>query len=208
MENKETRTINYEVRMTEEGDQRKVYGYAAKYGVESNPMYDWRTGEMFVEVIERGFFDDVMDDPNTRALLNHDQNFVLARNQKTMSITSDEVGLRYEFLAPNTTAGQDLVENLRLGNIDQSSFAFSLKPTESEEWRKVENRIDGVTYVRTLKANGAEKLYDVSPVTYPAYPDATVGFRSLEQYKKQQEPPATTNNLDYYQRKLTLLKLQ
>lgn len=206
---KEVRTITHEVRMEGEGDTRKVFGYAAKYGTESSPMFDFRTGEMFVEVIEDGFFDNVINDPETRALLNHDQNHVLARNGKTMTITSDETGLRYEFTPPNTTAGNDLKENLRLGNIDQSSFAFSITAQTGEEWRSVENRSDGVKYIRTLKRGGASKLYDVSPVTYPAYPDATVALRSLDQYKeerKKEETPAP--NFDLIKAKLRIAKLK
>lgn len=191
------------------GEDQKVFGYAAKYGTESSPMYDYRTGEMFVEVIEDGFFESVINDPETRALLNHDQNHVLARNGKTMTITSDNVGLRYEFSPPNTTAGNDLKENLRLGNIDQSSFAFSIAEKTGEEWRSVENRADGVKYIRTLKRGGAGKLYDVSPVTYPAYPDATVALRSLDQHKeksKDQEPIAP--NLDLIKAKIKIAKLK
>ncbi len=183
--NMERRTVNAEVRMSGEGEAQKVIGYAAKYNLESSPMYDYRTGEMFVEVIEPGFFDNVIQDTETRALLNHDQNLVLARNNKTMTITSDDVGLRYEFQPPNTTTGNDLKENLRLGNIDQSSFAFSINDQSSEEWRSVGDRADGVKYIRTLKSGGAAKLYDVSPVTFPAYPDASVALRSLDNYKKE-----------------------
>ncbi len=206
---KEVRTITHEVRMEGDGEQKKVFGYAAKYGAESSPMYDYRTGEMFVEIIEQGFFDAVINDPETRALLNHDQNHVLARNTKTMTITSDDIGLRYEFTPPNTTAGNDLKENLRLGNIDQSSFAFSIKETNGEEWRAAEERSDGVKYIRTLKSGGASRLYDVSPVTFPAFPDSTVALRSLDQYKQSrnmQEPQAP--NFELIKAKIKILKLK
>lgn len=208
--NMERRTLNAEVRMMGDGEAEKVVGYAAKYNSESSPMYDHRSGEMFVEVIEPGFFDNVIDDPNTRALLNHDQNFVLARNKKTMEIISDETGLRYEFKPPNTTTGNDLKENLRLGNIDQSSFAFSISDQASEEWRSVTDRKDGVTYVRTLKRGGASKLYDVSPVTFPAYPDASVALRSLENFKtkNQQQTEPTKPNFDNHKRTIEILKLK
>lgn len=205
---KEVRTITHEVRMQGEGEEKKVFGYAAKYGTESSPMYDYRTGEMFVEIIEQGFFDSVINDPETRALLNHDQNHVLARNTKTMTITSDDIGLRYEFTPPNTTAGNDLKENLRLGNIDQSSFAFSIKEENGEAWQAVaEERNDGVKYIRTLKRGGASRLYDVSPVTFPAYPDATVALRSLDQFKEQNQAEQKPN-FDLIKAKIKILKLK
>jgi len=205
---KEVRTITHEVRMQGDGEENKVFGYAAKYGTESSPMYDFRTGEMFVEIIEPGFFDDVINDPETRALLNHDQNHVLARNTKTMTITSDDIGLRYEFTPPNTTAGNDLKENLRLGNIDQSSFAFSIKEENGEAWQAVtEERNDGVKYIRTLRSGGASRLYDVSPVTFPAYPDATVALRSLDQFKEQNQAEQKPN-FDLIKAKIKILKLK
>lgn len=207
--NIERRTLTAEVRMTGEGESQKVIGYAAKYGLESSPMYDFRTGEMFVEVIEPGFFESVINDQDTRALLNHDQNFVLARNTKTMTITSDNIGLRYEFAPPNTTTGNDLKENLRLGNIDQSSFAFSIADKTGEEWRSVENRTDGVKYVRTLKRGGAAKLYDVSPVTFPAYPDASVALRSLNNFKSENETPEPTKpNFELKRKKIEILRMR
>jgi len=105
------------------------------------------------------------------ALLNHDQNFVLARNNKTLKLEVDHIGLRYEFEAPNTTAGNDLIENLRLGNISKSSFAFTV---EQDDWEFKSNEPDKRTITRV------KRLFDVSPVTYPAYPDTTVGQRSRQ----------------------------
>ena len=50
------------------------------------------------------------------------------------------------------------------------SFAFK---TIADEWRENEDN----TETRTLKE---VQLYEVSPVTFPAYADTTVALRSLE----------------------------
>jgi HK97 family phage prohead protease len=162
IEGAERRFFNTEVRMDEES--RKVTGYAAVFEKESNDLGG------FVEVIERGAFDDVLED-DAMALFNHDSNFVLARNNRTLKLSVDKVGLRYEFDSPNTTAGNDLLENLRLGNIDTSSFAFQIDK-DGDSWEK-----RGDIQLRTIKK--FKRLFDVSPVTYAAYPDTSVALRSM-----------------------------
>jgi HK97 family phage prohead protease len=97
----------------------------------------------------------------------------------TLTLSVDERGLRYEFDAPNTTAGNDLLEMLKRGDVSQSSFAFTVK---DEKWDEVKAEMP----IRTITK--VKRLYDVSPVTYPAYPDTTVAKRSLDAAKKQEQP--------------------
>jgi HK97 family phage prohead protease len=198
-------SVKVELRAAAEGKPAMVAGYAAVYGSPSNTLRSSR-GD-FVEVIEPGFFDSVLND-DVRALFNHDDNFVLARSNAgkgTLRIFSDERGLAYEFEAPDTTAGRDLSVSLTRGDIDQSSFAFSIKQ-DGDKW---DRRSDGVL-VRTLRAGGCARLHDVSPVTYPAYPDTEVCARSasLDQFldadeakKAPQQPP-----LDLWERRLASIR--
>lgn len=165
----ERRYLETEVRADK--DSRKVEGYAAVFNKDSENLGG------FIERIAPGAFDSVMKD-DVVALLNHDQNFVLARNNKTLKISTDSVGLKYEFEAPNTTAGNDLIENLRLGNISKSSFAFTV---EKDNW---EFKSDGPD---KREITQIKRLFDVSPVTYPAYPDTTVAQRSKDYSLKNQD---------------------
>jgi hypothetical protein len=80
--------------------------------------------------------------------------------------------MEYEFEAPNTTLGNDLLEMVKRGDVYQSSFAFSV---EAEDWQERE----GMKPKRIIR--GIKKVYDVSPVTYPANPDTMVAKRSYEQ---------------------------
>jgi len=121
---------------------------------------------------------------------------------------SGDLGYRYE--TPNTTVGKDLAENIRLGNVTQSSFAFTIA---EEEW--VMGR-DNEPDVRVIKK--VERLYDVSPVTYPAYQDTSVGERSLNSAKeelsntkekeleRQREAEELDKELIKYKRELQKLK--
>jgi hypothetical protein len=76
--------------------------------------------------------------------------------------------LRYEIDPPDTTAGRDIVESIKRGDVDGSSFGFMPK---SQTWRK-----EGKILVREL--NDVD-LFDVSPVTFPAYNSTSVHVRSM-----------------------------
>lgn len=172
-----------EVRADGDGKVATVRGYAA--------MFDRRSENLggFVEIIKRGAFDDVLRD-DVRALFNHDANLILARSKNgegTLRFGADDAGLWYEFTPPDTQAGRDLVVSLKRGDVDQSSFAFSVR-REGQEWKDEQ---DGKLMVRTITK--VARLYDVSPVTYPAYPDTTVATRSLDEFRKEATPaPAIT----------------
>lgn len=179
-----------ELRMDGEGEQakRKVRGYAAVFGAESENL-GGDTYRMF-EKIERGAFDDVLKD-DVRALFNHDANLILARSKNgtgTLTLGVDDRGLFYEFEAPDTQAGRDLLVSLQRGDVDQSSFAFTVS-RGGQKWE--EETRDGVTTARRTITK-VSRLYDVSPVTYPAYPDASAALRSFEQMRAT--PPAPTAN--------------
>lgn len=158
---------------------RKISGYAAVFEKRSQDFGGW------VEVIDKRAFSDVLED-DVFALFNHDPNQVLARNKVTLKLSVDEVGLRYEFSPPNTTLGNDLHELVRSGVISKSSFAFRVK---EQKWEHPEDKTK--PSVRTVLK--VARLYDVSPVTYPAYPDSSVGTRS---FKKELEE-ASENWLEY-----------
>ena len=94
-----------------------VRGYAAVYDSDSEFMG-------YFEQIEKGAFDDVMND-DVRAYYNHDENYLLGRvSSGTLRIGTDKRGLYYEVDLPNTTYANDLVELMKRGDINQSSFAF------------------------------------------------------------------------------------
>lgn len=126
----------------------------------------------YIERIEQGAFDERLND-DVRFLYNHDANMILARTKSgTGELFLDDAGnLNYRYVTPNRTYAKDLADAIRSGDIDQSSYAFTI---DDEVW---ETRSDGKE-VRTIKKY--KQLYDVSPVTYPADPDTSVAKRSRE----------------------------
>lgn len=169
IKNGERRFFSPEIRNNEEG---VIEGVAAV--VNSQTDLGW-----YEERIDSGAFDDVMGD-DVVALFNHDANLPLARTtakgeSKLDLFLTKEGHLGYRFKAPNTQVGKDLNENIRNGIVSQSSFAFTISE-DSWEFANDQNKLK--KDVRTIRK--VERLYDVSPVTYPAYPDTSVGARSAE----------------------------
>lgn len=166
-----------EIRKADGGDKPSpitLRGYAAKFDVMSENLGGFR------EQIAPGAFADVLKD-DVRALFNHDANQVLGRTTAgTLRIAQDSTGLYYEVDLPDTQAARDLATSIERGDVSQSSFAFRVAPN-GDSWDENE---DGVI-IRTITKFA--RLYDVSPVTYPAYPDATIGMRSLEAWKASRD---------------------
>jgi len=185
-----TEALAVEERGEGEAKSPVLVGYAAVFNKMSNQLggqYGFR------EMIEPGAFDGVLDN-DVRAVLNHDANFVLGRSGAgTLRLSVDEVGLRYEVDMPNTQYARDLMESVRRGDIKESSFKFTVL---KDEWSESD---EGA--VRSIKQFG--RLLDVSPVTYPAYPDATVAQRSLEQWKQSNSyKQETEKRLQLYRKDL------
>jgi HK97 family phage prohead protease len=157
----ERRTVtgNVEVR-SEAGKPKYIEGYAAVFGKRSQDLGG------FVEVVENTAFNKTVKEADVRALLNHDANMVLGRNRSgTLDLSVDNSGLYYRALPPNTQYAHDLLELLERGDVDQSSFSF----------RKVHDRWALTEEDMPERSLMEVSLIDVSPVTYPAYLDATSG---------------------------------
>lgn len=212
--NRESRYLpqSVELRMEEDGNEvkKKVRGYAAKFNVDSENLGS--EDHQFIERIAPGAFDEVLND-DVRALFNHDANAILARSKGgkgSMRLWVDEIGLGYEFEAPDTQAGRDLLASIERGDVDQSSFSFTVS-RDGQEWTESRDG-DGPTITRRT-INKVKRLFDVSPVTYPAYPDATVALRSLQEFREESKPehapepekPQESHTIDHWQRKIDLL---
>lgn len=163
-----------------ENNGNVIRGYAAVYDSDS----EWMGG--FYEQIERGAFDDVLND-DVRAYFNHDENLLLGRvSSGTLRIGTDARGLYYEVDLPKTTYANDLVELMKRGDINQSSFAFLIGEDRWEER-------DGKTYRIIEKVS---RLLDVSPVAQPAYPSATSELKQRDLEMDDDKNKSTPPNVD------------
>jgi HK97 family phage prohead protease len=190
-----------EIRAAEEGSKsRMIEGYALVFNSESRDLGGF-TEIIMPEALKGADLSEVV------ARTHHDNNFLLARTQsKTLKLSVDERGLKYSFEAPNTTAGNDLLELVARGDIYESSFAFTIdRKNGGETW---EDRGDGKPYLRTITA--MDKIYDVAPVVTAAYPATDVAKRSMDDFKKSlekaPEPEPEIDPIYNIEEKLTILK--
>jgi len=162
-----------EMRLSDD-EKPKLVGYAAKYGKTTNLGY-------FKEKIKAGAFDEVLKDSDSRALKNHDPNLLLGRESSgTLKLESNSIGLRFEIDVPDTTVGRDTVEEVRRKDLTGCSFAFIVG---EDEWKHTEGQPSERTIVKV------SELYDVGPVTYPAYEDTSVSVRAMEMAKQPEITP-------------------
>lgn len=160
-----------------EGNGRHITGYALLFNTRSVQLGD------FVETIApTALNQDIINRSDILCLLDHNiQKGVLARSrngQGSLSLTIDEKGLKYEFDAPETALGDELLEGVRRGDIANSSFSFVVA---RDNWEQLP---DG-TYLRTILEFA--ELFDVSPVYKPAYNETSVDCRGLDELKKEIE---------------------
>lgn len=160
----ERRYLTCEFRVSED-TQPTITGYASVFDSASEDMG-------YTEYVDAKAFDAVLaSNPDTRCLWNHNPDVVLGRTSSgTLKLSTDERGLQYECILPDTQAARDLAVSMRRGDITQSSFAFVCK---EDKWEKTP---EGNWTRRILQVSD---LMDCSPVTYPAYSQSTSGVRSL-----------------------------
>lgn len=150
-----------------------IRGHAAVFNQLSEDLGGFR------EQIVAGAFAEAIQGDDIRALFNHDPNFVLGRNMaKTLILSEDSRGLAIEIIPPDTQVARDLMVSMKRGDITQMSFGFSVRPN-GQNWGKD----DAGNVIRTLTK---VRLFDVSPVTFPAYPQTDVAARSFDAWKNQQ----------------------
>jgi HK97 family phage prohead protease len=161
----ERRVVSLPVTTRSEGEQVRLGGYASVFNTETV------IAGLFREQIASGAFAEAVTQDDVRALFNHDPNFVIGRTVSgTLTLREDETGLAYDVVPPDTQWARDLMVSVGRGDISQSSFGFAVN---EDEWSRPERA--GDLPLRTIRK---AKLYDVSPVTYPAYESTTTAVRS------------------------------
>lgn len=164
-----------EVRSADNGSP-EILGYALRFG----SIYDmgWFTEEIHRDALKNADMEDV------RILFNHDSNQILGRTKAgTATVGIDENGLWYRATLPDSPVGQNVRAAIERGDVDQSSWGFTLRYQDDsmgDQWTRKDGRDHRIiTDVR--------KVWDASPVTFPANPDTTVAKRSLDYFTQTQE---------------------
>lgn len=145
-------------------DGNAIEGYAAVFGQESEDLGGFR------ETVRSGAFSRaIRSKQDVRALWNHDPGVLLGRTSSgTLQLSEDDRGLKFRVELPDTQAARDLKTLIARGDISQCSFGFC---AVGQEWNN-----DASPAQRTLTD---VDLFDVSPVTFPAYPQTSIGLRTM-----------------------------
>jgi hypothetical protein len=179
MPDMERRAFPVELRAQEGSDgQRHIEGHAAVFNSISEEIFG------FKEIIMPGAFAGAIGRSDIRALVNHNPNYILGRLKAgTLSAQEDQRGLAVDIIPPDTQYARDLLVSIDRGDIDQMSFMFTVK---RDEWAENNGEV-----VRTIYE--FDQIYDVSPVTFPAYTETDVSARARETCVEIRNNAATQN---------------
>lgn len=182
-----------EVRVeTREDGKRRIVGHAAVFNQLSEDLGGFR------EQIAPGAFAEAIKSDDVRALYNHNPDHILGRNMAdTLKLAEDARGLAIEIDPPDTQIARDLLVSMERGDINQMSFGFSVRPN-GQNWAVAD---DG-QMIRTLTR---VRLYDVSPVTFPAYPQTDVAVRALTDWRSANVTDAGFDRLKLQRQRHALL---
>lgn len=157
-----------------------IQGYAAIH-YDGTPETEFELWPGALERILPGTFERAARDDDVRALFNHEPGAILGRTRAgTLRLSVDSRGLRYEIRPPDTQLSRDLLQWLERGEVTGSSFSFQVLEAA---WRE-ETREGKTVDVREIRD---VKLFDVGPVTFPAYEATTAGIRDLQGAREELE---------------------
>lgn len=159
----ETRAVTAELRIATSEDGSRTISGLIPYNSQSVDLGG------FKEIIAPGAFSEALSGAtDVLALRDHDQKLLLGRTKsKTLALSDSPEGLRYTITLPKTTTAADLAESIDRGDLDSTSFGFRVI---DDKWAA-----SGDDVIRTLLA---VELLEVSPCSFPAYPNAAVSIRS------------------------------
>lgn len=184
------------------GESRTIEGYAIVFGVESRILEDY--WDNYREIIEPGAItEERLKEMDIKMTMYHNREKILARSNQgegTLKLRVDEVGVHYEFEAPNTVDGDTALELVKRGDLSGSSFMF----WTDERNASYEKRSDGMM-LRRVKTIGM--IYDMTIAADPAYEQTTVAAReAYSQFEKKdvKQPISAKWARDRRERELSL----
>ena len=162
------------VQLRAEVEHRLIHGLAAVYYNADDPGTEFQLWNGAVERIQPGAFDRALRDDDVVACFNHDISALLGRTSSgTLRLKATDAGLAYECELGTTTTAMDVEQHAQRGDLGGSSFAFSIREG-GQEWTTETTEEGDSIQVRNITD---VRLYDVSPVTNPAYQASDVGVR-------------------------------
>lgn len=183
------RLFDLQVREVSEGSnsENKMTVYGKPIVFNSKTLL-FRAGDIDVyEIIDQHALDNT-DTSNCFFKYNHsDEVMVMGRTKNgTLRLEKRDDGMWIEDDLPNTTAGRDLYELIKRGDIDKMSFAFTIDEESRDE------SVEGEVTYRVMKIG---KLYDVAAVPLPAYEDTQLFARRRQDVEALRQEMEISKNL-------------
>ncbi len=180
---RERRLVTSSVQVRKKGEQlSEIEGHGALFNVETV------IGDYFREVILPGAFSDTVATDDIRVLFNHSPDYVLGRQSAgTADVVEDRTGLRYSaLLNPDDPDAMAVGAKIKRRDVTGSSFSFTVENDDDEEWVRDD---PAKLPLRRIKR---AKVYDVGPVTFPAYDATTVSARCRDKAETAAATEAAT----------------
>lgn len=158
-------TTATELRVQDDGGSPTISGYAAVFNELSEPLFFGRE-----RILPGAFRKLLRSDPDVRCLFNHNPDHILARTKSgTLALKEDKRGLFFEAELPDTALAHDIAASIARGDISGCSFSFmpGKERWSTENGQEVREQIE------------IASVFDVGPVTMPAYSQTSVSSRSL-----------------------------
>ena len=164
---KEREYRNMEMRIAESEEMSfAVEGYASTF--ERYKLFEDEGTEYFEQIDPKAFDDADMTDCVFR--VDHEGPVYARTSAGTVEVWVDEHGLAQRTDLSKTQRARDLYEDIKAGNYPKMSFAFTV----------AEDHYDRATHTRII--DRIAKVFDVSPVSFPANPTTELSVSTRDYF--------------------------
>ena len=168
--NREYRDMELRIAEQREGEEPSFFveGYASTF--EPYKLFE-RDGVEYYEKIEPTAFDGA-DLSDVVFRVNHTGRVYARTSAGSVELWHDEHGLGNKTDLGRTQAARGLYEDIKAGNYPQMSFAFTVAPDG--------DHYDRATHTRVIEK--IAKVFDVSPVDFPANPGTELSVSTRDYF--------------------------
>lgn len=168
MQNREYRNMELRIMPTEEGQEKRymVEGYASTF--EPYVLFS-KDGVDYSERIEPTAFDEA-DLSDVVFRIDHVGRVYARSSAGTVEVWVDEHGLGQRADLGKTQKAREIFADIEAGNYPKMSFAFTVAADHYER----------DTHTRVIER--IAKVFDVSPVTFPANPNTELGVSTRDYF--------------------------
>ena len=192
----ELRVLNINSEDEENKKSYMVEGYASTF----EPYFMFREdGIDYYEQIDPKAFDDAdMSDVVFR--VDHVGSVYARTSAGTVNVWVDEHGLGQKTDLSKTQKARELFDDIEAGNYPKMSFAFTVAEGG--------DRFDRATHTRII--NRIAKVYDVSPVSFPANPTTELSVSTRDYFngviEAEKAERLEREKFEFHKRKLSILE--